>query len=128
MVRKAKPLIEPGSILPTQSPTQDTMIERILERDRLVSGRTSNENIASNTASNIANNGNEILDVQQSNTLDTTKAQPEAKRLVTITLRLPEDLNDWLDDYAHVNRKLGIKKQDLVARAVQLLQMHLNGQ
>ena len=38
-----------------------------------------------------------------------------------ITLRLPEGLNDWLDDHAHRMRKQGVKKQDLVSWAVQLL-------
>ena len=33
----------------------------------------------------------------------------------------PPDKPDWLDDYAHAHRKSGIKKQDLVSRAVQLL-------
>jgi len=38
-----------------------------------------------------------------------------------ITLRVPEGLNDWLDEYAHAHRKSGVKKQDLVSRAIQLL-------
>lgn len=53
-------------------------------------------------------------------------AQAEAReraatRPIPITLRLPEGLNDWLDDYAHAHRKEGVKKQDLISRAVQLL-------
>jgi hypothetical protein len=44
---------------------------------------------------------------------------------IPITLRLPEGLNDWLDDYAHNHRKQGVKKQDLVARAVELLVLSL---
>lgn len=42
-------------------------------------------------------------------------------------MRLPEDLNDWLDDYARLHRKQGVKKQDLISRAVQLLIFELNG-
>ena len=47
-------------------------------------------------------------------------------RPIPITLRLPEALNDWLDEYAHSHRKQGIKKQDLIARAVQLLVVELS--
>jgi hypothetical protein len=54
-------------------------------------------------------------------------AQLAATRLIPITLRLPEGLNDWLDDYAHEHRKEGIKKQDLISRAVQLLVMEAEG-
>ena len=57
-------------------------------------------------------------------------ATEQAKRLAAtpampITLRLPTGLNDFLDDYAHEHRKEGVKKQDLVARAVQLLVIEL---
>jgi len=53
-------------------------------------------------------------------------AQQHAHRLgqtpsIPITLRLPEALNDWLDDLAHEHRKSKIKKQDLVALAMQVL-------
>lgn len=50
-----------------------------------------------------------------------------ASRPMPITLRLPEGLNDWLDDYAHAHRKEGVKKQDLIARAVQLLVIEVEG-
>jgi hypothetical protein len=40
---------------------------------------------------------------------------------IPITLRLPTELNDFLDESAHALRKKGVKKQDLVSRAVQLL-------
>ena len=49
-----------------------------------------------------------------------------ASRAVPITLRMPEELNDWLDEYAHTHRKQGVKKQDLIARAVQLLVIDLS--
>lgn len=49
-----------------------------------------------------------------------------ASRAIPITLRLPEELNDWLDEYAHAHRKQGVKKQDLIARAVQLLVIDLS--
>lgn len=53
-------------------------------------------------------------------------AQKRAQRMaaspaIPITLRLPSELNDFLDDAAHARRKQGVKKQDLVSRAVQLL-------
>ncbi|MBC8134523.1 MAG: hypothetical protein H8F28_01380 [Fibrella sp.] len=40
---------------------------------------------------------------------------------IPITLRLPEGLNDYLDEQAHRHRKSKVLKQDLVRLAVQLL-------
>ena len=51
-----------------------------------------------------------------------------ASRAIPITLRMPEELNDWLDEYAHSHRKQGVKKQDLIARAVQLLVVELEAE
>ena len=48
-------------------------------------------------------------------------------RLIPMTLRIPEELNDWLDEYAHDHRKEGVKKQSLISRAVQLLYIELAG-
>ena len=42
-------------------------------------------------------------------------------RMVPMTLRIPEKLDDYLTEQAHRLRKRGVKKQDLVSRAVQLL-------
>lgn len=50
-----------------------------------------------------------------------------ATTAVPITLRMPNGLNDWLDEYAHQHRKKGVKKQDLIAAAVQLLVEKLDG-
>lgn len=38
--------------------------------------------------------------------------------LVSVTLRLPEALNDWLDTVAFQRRKEGVYKQDLIAEAL----------
>lgn len=46
-----------------------------------------------------------------------------SSRMAVVTLRLPEGLNDWLDEYAHQHRKEGVKKQDLISEAIQLLVM-----
>lgn len=35
--------------------------------------------------------------------------------------RIPEGLDDWLEEYAFQHRHTGMKKQDLVAQAIQLL-------
>ncbi|WP_395088823.1 hypothetical protein [Armatimonas sp.] len=48
-----------------------------------------------------------------------------ASRMIPITLRIPEELNDWLRDYSHRKHKQGIKKQDLIAQAVRLLYVEL---
>ncbi len=45
---------------------------------------------------------------------------------VVVSLRMPEGLNDWLDDYAHAHRKEKVKKQDLISQAVQLLVKELS--
>jgi len=133
------------------------MLNRIVERDRINSGRKSpNENIEKE---NVISDIEEVKDQNNNITRNITKnitaqktAHPLRKkeeqkaslqrsleptglqlaqqlaetRLIPITLRLPEGLNDWLDDYAHANRKQGVKKQDLVTRAVQLLVMEMS--
>lgn len=40
---------------------------------------------------------------------------------VTVTLRLPRELNDWLDEYAHRSWPERVRKQVLVAEALRLL-------
>ena len=47
--------------------------------------------------------------------------------MIPMTLRIPEELDDWLTDYSHRKRKQGIKKQDLIAQAVRLLYVELQG-
>jgi hypothetical protein len=49
-------------------------------------------------------------------------------RLVTVSLKLPEGLNDWLDQYAFARRKQKVLKQDLVAKAIHLLYVELEGE
>ena len=46
---------------------------------------------------------------------------------VPITLRMPEAQNDWLDELAHTHRKSRVKKQDLIAAAVALLMIEVEG-
>lgn len=161
MARKS--LISPGSILPERAadPESDTMMSRILQRDRVQSGRPAPEEatgIAEDdfAESNITDN---ITAHTESHTSAQKTEQPTAQadapprnrnkvrpakmtavvappsnqvaqeaatrmrrsRLIPMTLRIPEELNDWLDEYAHRHRKEGIKKQDLIARAVELL-------
>lgn len=50
----------------------------------------------------------------------------EARRLadsptVTVTFRLPRELNDWLDEYVHRSWPDRVRKQELVAEALRLL-------
>lgn len=166
MARDRKPLIEPGSLLPEA----ETLIGRILERDRQTSGRKAQEfslspapesvpeappqsanetgNITSNITAHIlaqqeniatrqkASNRRSKAETQSAAQQDTqprilTETQAYAQQLaatraIPITLRMPEGLNDWLDDYAHQHRKQGVKKQDLIARAVELLVLSLS--
>jgi hypothetical protein len=39
---------------------------------------------------------------------------------VTVTLRLPRDLNDWLDEYVHHSWPERVRKQELVGEALRL--------
>lgn len=45
-----------------------------------------------------------------------------------IGLKVPDGLNDYLDDYYHRHRKTGLKKQDLVKLALQWLVVHLEAE
>jgi hypothetical protein len=40
---------------------------------------------------------------------------------ITVTLRIPGALNEWLDEYVHRSWPNKIKKQDLIVEAIQLL-------
>ncbi|MBX9583423.1 MAG: hypothetical protein K2X87_24240 [Gemmataceae bacterium] len=40
---------------------------------------------------------------------------------VTVTLRLPRAMNDWLDEYVHRSWPERVRKQELVAEALRLL-------
>lgn len=42
-------------------------------------------------------------------------------RTMTVTLRLPQALNDWLDEYVHQSWPSRIRKQELVVEALQML-------
>ena len=43
----------------------------------------------------------------------------------TVTLRIPIELNEWLDEYTHAYYKEKVKKQDLVKEALTLLYLKL---
>jgi hypothetical protein len=50
----------------------------------------------------------------------------EAKRMaasptMTVTLRIPRDMNDWLDEYVHRAWPQRVRKQELVVEALRLL-------
>jgi hypothetical protein len=44
-------------------------------------------------------------------------------KTTTVTLRIPSELNDWLDEYRHLSYPLRIEKQALVVEALRLLYM-----
>lgn len=160
MASERKPLIAPGSVLPSI----DTL-SRILERDRQRSGRNplpkpedpplaagtpvpasapagqgeaKDAHITSNiTAHTESNTDARPRRTRKGQTDTSQKSLVEAQgyahhlastRAIPITLRLPEGLNDWLDEYAHTHRKQGVRKQDLIARAVALLVVALSAE
>ncbi len=140
-----KPLIEPGSLLPEAAGTD--VMSRVLERDREKSGRKGPAHVEEPIPDDITSNINAHITTQEeireyshaeTNAPAQITAQQRskpaalkyAKQLAQtpaqpITLRLPEGLNDFLDDQAHQRRKKGVKKQDLVALGMQLLVVHL---
>jgi len=146
-----KPMIEEGSILAPQA----DLMSRVIGRDRAQSGRETgppeaksdpsfeDANITSNITDNIT-----ISDDAQSGIQDDVQkaAKPRVRQVAKlteredalqyarellatvaqpITLRMPEGLNDYLDETAHEHRKARVKKQDLVSAAVQLLVIEL---
>lgn len=48
-------------------------------------------------------------------------ASAAASRTMTVTLRLPQAMNDWLDEYVHQSWPNRIKKQELVIEGLQML-------
>jgi hypothetical protein len=44
-------------------------------------------------------------------------------KTTTVTLRIPTELNDWLDEYRHLSYPQRIEKQSLVIEALRLLYM-----
>lgn len=48
-------------------------------------------------------------------------ASAAESRTMTVTLRLPQAMNDWLDEYVHQSWPNRIKKQDLVIEGLQML-------
>ncbi len=62
---------------------------------------------------------------QQADNLASGRAA-EARRMadgptVTVTFRLPREMNDWLDEYVHRSWPERVRKQELVAEALRLL-------
>ena len=149
---KRKPLIQPGSMLRKEE-TQDAM-SRILQRDREASGREAIETpieldeaqqpsteeadkLTSNITSKLTSNtvaAEELgsatpkkVKEKPKQTLKQRVAEMATTRHVVISLRCPEAINDWLDEYAHAHRKEGVKKQDLVAEALAMLILKKEG-
>ena len=147
MARRA-PLIAPGSVLAAreESPAESVMDDVIsrhkqrkgIEETPIAEGAEDNitSNITANTTENItahtpANKRiHEETRASSSNSAqEETGAEEHAhraerlgkSRMVPMTLRIPEKLDDYLTEQAHRLRKRGVKKQDLVSRAVQLL-------
>lgn len=65
---------------------------------------------------------------QQADNLISDRAA-EARRMsdsptVTVTFRLPREMNDWLDEYVHRSWPERVRKQELVAEALRLLFAH----
>ena len=48
----------------------------------------------------------------------------EAPRIL-VSFRIPEPLNDWIEDYVHAHRKEGVAKQDVLAWAIGVLQQQV---
>ena len=48
-------------------------------------------------------------------------ASAAGSRTMTVTLRLPQAMNDWLDEYVHQSWPNRIKKQELVIEGLQML-------
>jgi len=44
-----------------------------------------------------------------------------AGRTMTVTLRIPQPMNDWLDDYVHQSWPERVRKQELVIEALRML-------
>ncbi len=52
------------------------------------------------------------------------EAEVKAKsKTTTVTLRIPTELNSWLDEYRHLSYPTRIEKQGLVVEALRLLYM-----
>lgn len=56
----------------------------------------------------------------------TTTAKEQAAQMADspkrlCSYRIPEELDNWMEEYAFRHRHVGLKKQDLVAEAIQLL-------
>lgn len=49
-------------------------------------------------------------------------------RFTTVSLKLPEELNDWVDQYVFDRRKEKVLKQELISRAIQLLYIEVHSE
>ena len=100
------------------SPAAD-MLESVVGRDRERAGRVGGQYDKRTTG--------------HAGGLSTPRAGPtvlsraaEARRMsdsptVTVTFRLPREMNDWLDEYVHRSWPERVRKQQLVAEALRLL-------
>lgn len=131
---KRKPIIEPGSVL-----------QNIIQRDRELSGRAEPA-FPDSAAQEAHTDKEEEKQVSKPVSKLTSKLSPDGQRLnskrdlrrlaadlsqsplTTVSLKVPAGLNEWLDEYAFQHRKEGVKKQDLVRQALQLLIVELGGE
>lgn len=142
--KERKPLVDTESLL-----------GNVLKRDRALSGREAPESdIAAEqpVQHEEAEPTPELFEKQEAPTPEPPKAKPasnltdkltgkptkrelaaQAKalaesRFATVSLKLPEELNDWVDQYVFEHRKEKVLKQDLISRAIQLLYIEVHSE
>lgn len=139
MARRA-PLIAPGSVLAAREENPgESVMDDVIARHKLrkgiedappegAAGENITSNITANTTENItAHTPANARSVEESGAGEHLQDHVRAaerlakSRMAPMTLRIPEKLDDYLTEQAHRLRKRGVKKQDLVSRAVQLL-------
>lgn len=141
--KERKPLVDTESLL-----------GNVLKRDRALSGREAPESdiAAEQPVQHEEAESTPELEKQEAPTTESPKAKPtsnltdkltgkptkrelaaQAKalaesRFATVSLKLPEELNDWVDQYVFEHRKEKVLKQDLISRAIQLLYIEVHSE
>ncbi len=110
-----------------------TIVSQVVENDRVRSGRSPE---APAPAPSEEESSSDIMtshrhDIMTSHTAETSEELlarriEEASKLAksptkTVTLRLPVELTEWLDDYVHGTWREGSRKQKLVTEALRML-------
>lgn len=131
------------------APPQDDLMTRVLNREREKSGKSEPvstpddspiDNITSNITAHIPSNEEaqpvmkkrsnaEVQKTARINRQEATRAdglqrakESASGTAMPITLRLSSDLNDFVDDLVHEHRKQDVRKQDVIALGMQLLE------